>query len=161
MEGGRVVRNDREGPIQGTRGELVIGHLAFRQHAVDRGLGASGIGEVVLERRTDQLIAGGSGQLFRLLVDVGDDAARIGGHHRIDVGFDQRARVEMLVAQPLVELHALFFHLLARGVVGADQQVADDPAIIDVSQRGNRHDGREPAAVFADVRQLVNVFDSS
>jgi hypothetical protein len=51
---------------------------------------------------------------------------RIGGHQRVDVGFDQRARVELLVAQALIELLLLRFDLLARGVVGADQQIADD-----------------------------------
>jgi hypothetical protein len=44
----------------------------------------------------------------------------------VDVGFDQRARVELLVAQALVELLLLGLDLLAGGVVGADQQVADD-----------------------------------
>ncbi len=32
----------------------------------------------------------------------------------------------MLIAQPLIELHSLFFYLLAGGVVSADQQVSDD-----------------------------------
>jgi len=86
----------------------------------------SRIGEVVLERRADQLVASGTGQTLHLLVDVGDDAARIGGHQRIDVGFDERARVKVLIAQPLIELHSLFFYLLAGGVVSADQQVSDD-----------------------------------
>ena len=83
---------------------------------------------------------------------------RIGGHDRVDVGFDQGARVELLVAQALIELHLLRFDLLARGVVGADQQVADDGALI-VAQRGDRHDGRKAAAVLADVGQLVDVLD--
>jgi hypothetical protein len=56
--------------------------------------------------------------------------ARIGGHQRIDVRFEQRAGVELLVAQALTELllFLLRLDLLARGVVGADQQVADDGA---------------------------------
>ena len=54
---------------------------------------------------------------------------RIGGHQRVDVGFDERARVELLVAQALIELLLLGFHLLARGIVGADQQIADDAAL--------------------------------
>jgi hypothetical protein len=66
------------------------------------------------------------GERLHLLVDVGDDAERVGGHQRVDVRFDQRAGVELLVAQALVELLLLFLDLLARGVVGADQQVADD-----------------------------------
>ena len=82
------------------------------------------------------------------------------GHQRVDVGFDQRARVEVLVAQPLVELLPLFFDLLARGVVGADQQVADD-GVLRVAQRRDRHHRREPAAVLADVGQLVDVLDAA
>ena len=79
-------------------------------------------------------------------------------HQRVDVRFDQRARVELLVAQALIEQHPLGFHLLARGVVGADQQVADD-ALLGVAQRRDRHDRREAAAVLADVGQLVDVLD--
>ena len=39
---------------------------------------------------------------------------------------NKRASVELLVAQPLIELQLLRFDLLARGIVGADQQIADD-----------------------------------
>ncbi len=53
-----------------------------------------------------------------------------------------------------------FFGLLARRVVGADQQVADDPAAI-VAQRRDRNDRRKAAAVLADVGQLVNVLDAA
>ena len=126
MEGGRVVGHHGEGAIPGARGELVVGDLAFAQHAVDARFRTAGIGEVVLEGRADQLVARAPGQGLHLLVDVGDDAPWIGGHQGVDVGFDERARVELLVAQPLIELLPLLFDLLARGVVGADQQVADD-----------------------------------
>ena len=50
------------------------------------------------------------------------------------------------------------FHQLARGVIGPDQQVADDCASI-VAQRRDRHDCRKAAAVLADVGQLVDVLD--
>jgi hypothetical protein len=133
--------------------------FAFAQHAIDAG-SARRIGEVVLERRADQLVARAAGQRLGLLVDVGDDAARIRGHQRVDVRFDQRARVEVLVAQALVELHPLLFDLLARGVVGADQQVADD-RVLRVAQRRDRHHRREAAAVLADVGQLVDVLDAA
>ncbi len=86
--------------------------------------------------------------------------ARIGGHQRVDVGFDQGARVELLVAQALIELHLFRFHLLARGIVGADQQIADDRALI-VAQRRDRHDRRKAAAILADVGQLVDVLDAA
>ena len=82
----------------------------------------------------------------------------IGGHERVDVGFDQRARVELLVAQTLIEFHLFRLHLLARRIIGADQQVADDCALI-VAQRRDGHDGRKAAAIFANVGQFVNVFD--
>ncbi len=52
------------------------------------------------------------------------------------------------------------FRLLARGVVGADQQVADDGVLI-VAQGRDRHDRREAAAVLADVGQLVDVLDTA
>ena len=49
---------------------------------------------------------------------------------------------------------------LARRVVGADQEVADDGADV-VAQRRDRHDGREAAAVLADVGELVDVLDAA
>ena len=64
----------------------------------------------------------------------------------------------MLVAQPLIELLPLLFDLLARGVVGADQQIADD-GVLRVAQRRDGHHRREPAPVLADVGQLVDVLD--
>jgi len=68
--------------------------------------------------------------------------------------------VEVLIAQPLVEPHALFLDLLARRVVGADQQVADDGVGL-VAQRRHGHDGGEAAAVLSDVRELVDVLDAA
>ena len=66
----------------------------------------------------------------------------------------------MLIAEALVELHALFFDLLcARYCRWADQQVADD-GVLRVAQCVT--DTRpEPAAVLSDVGQLVDVFDST
>ena len=55
-------------------------------------------------------------------------------------------------------LEQRFFRLLARGIVGADQQIADD-GVLRVAQRRDRYDRREAAAVLADVGQLVDVFD--
>ena len=158
VEGGRVVGHDGERAIPGARGQLVVGDLTFGQHAVDARLSQVGIGEVVLERRADQLVARAAGERLGLLVDVGDDAAWIGGDQRVDVGFDERARVEVLVAEPLVELHPLVFDLLAGGVVGADEQIADD-GVLRVAQRRDRHHRREPAPILADIGQLVDVFD--
>ncbi len=42
----------------------------------------------------------------------------------------------MLVAQPLFELHSLFFNLLARGVVRADEQIAND-RVLGIAQGGD------------------------
>ena len=55
-------------------------------------------------------------------------------------------------------LEQRLFRLLARGIIGADQQIADDRALI-VAQRRDRDDRREAAAVLADVGQLVDVLD--
>ena len=104
--------------------------FAFAQHQLDAGLGSLRVGEVVLERRADQLVARASGERLHLLVHVGDDAARIGGDQCINVGFNQRARVELLIAHALIEQHSLGFHLLACGIIGADQQIADDGALM-------------------------------
>ena len=130
VEGGRVVGHHGFLAVPGARGEFVVGDLLFAQHQLDGGFGPLRIGEVVLERRADQLVARAAGERLHLLVDVGDDAERIGGHQRVDVGFDERAGVELLVAQALIELLLLLLDLLARGVVGADQQVADDAALL-------------------------------
>jgi len=64
----------------------------------------------------------------------------------------------LLVAQALIELRPLVFHLLARGVVGANEQIADDGALC-VAQRRDGHHRRETAPVLADVGQLVDIFD--
>ncbi len=64
----------------------------------------------------------------------------------------------MLIAKPLVEQGLGFFFLLARRVVGADQQVTDD-GFVAVAQRRDRDHGRQTTAVLADVGQFVNVFD--
>ena len=42
----------------------------------------------------------------------------------------------------------------------ADQQIADDHAAV-AAQRGNRNNGRETAAVLANVGQLVHVLDAA
>ena len=50
-----------------------------------------------------------------MLIDVGDDAGRVGRHQSIDVGLDQGSRVELLVTQTLVQLHLLSLKLFACG----------------------------------------------
>ena len=92
---------------------LLLGHLA--EQAVAEHLGEADDG---VERRA---------QLVR---HVGEElrlhAARV-------------LELDVLLLQRLLELEPLSFDLLARGVVGADQQVADD-RVLGIAQRGDRHD---------------------
>ncbi len=118
VKGGRVIGHHRLLPIAGARRQLVVGDLLFPQHELDPRLGPLRIGEVALEWRADQFIAGAAGERLHLLVDVRDDAGGIGGHQRVDVGFDQRARVDHLTC----------------GVIGANQEIADD-GVLGVPQR--------------------------
>ena len=155
---GRVVGDVRERAVPRARGQFVVGDLAFRQHAPDARFGAARIREAVLERRADQLVARASGQGLRLPVDVGDDAPRVGRHQRVDAGFDQRARVELLIAQPLVEPLPLFLDLVPGGVVRADEQVADDRRVR-VAKGRDRERCRQPTAVFANLGQLIDILD--
>ena len=55
-------------------------------------------------------------------------------------------------------LEQRFFRLLARRVVGADEEIADDGVLL-VAQRRDRHHRGEPAPVLAEVGELVVVLD--
>ena len=85
--------------------------------------------------------------------DVEDlnDALRVGGDAREVGAVEDRALQGPRLEQRL-------FRLLARGVVGANQQIADD-GVLRVAQRRDRHHRREPAPILADVGQLVDVLD--
>jgi hypothetical protein len=150
IEGRRVVGHHGEVAVPVARGEFVVGDLAFTEDAFDTRLGPVRIGEIVSERRANQLVARAPGKRLRLLVHIGDDAARIGGHQRVDVRFDERARVEVLVAQALVEPRPLLFDLFARRIVGANQKIADN-CILRVAQGRDGERRREPAPVLAEV----------
>jgi hypothetical protein len=50
------------------------------------------------------------------------------------------------------------FCVLAGGIIGADQQIADDGALI-VAQRRDRDDCWKATAVLADVSQFIDVLD--
>ena len=95
-----------------------------------------------------------------MLVDVADDAARVGGHQGVDVRFNQGAGVKLLVAKALVQHRLLGLYPFARGIVGANQQVPND-VFLCVAQGRDRHNGREATAIFANVSQLVNVFNAT
>ena len=126
VEGRGVVGHHRLLAVPGAGGELIVGERGFTQHAFNAGLGTRGIGEVVLERRTDQLVARAAGEGLHLFVDVGNDAGGIGRDEGVDVRFDQRPGIELLVAQALIEPFLLALESIAQGVVGADEQVTDD-----------------------------------
>ena len=158
VQGRRVVGHHGLLAVPVARRQFVVGHLLLAQHQVDAGLGAIGIGEEILERGADQLVARTTGQRLHLLVDVGDDARRIGGHQGVDVGFEQRPRVELVIAQALRQLALFGFDLLAGRVVGTDQQVADD-GLLRVPQGRHRDHRGQAAPVLADVGQFVDVLD--
>ena len=145
-----VVGHHRLFAIQGARREFVIGNLVFSQYLVDGRLGPVGIREIALKGGAYQFIPRATSECFHLLVRIGNDAKRIGGHQCVNVGFNQRTRIELLVAQTLVKLLSLFLNQFAGGVVGADEQVADD-GVLWVTQRGDGHDCGEAAAIFAEI----------
>ena len=79
--------------------------------------------------------------------------AQLMAHAGQEVGFREVCLLRH--GHGLVELQ---LDLLAHGIVGADQQVADDVAVV-VAQRRDRHDGRKAAAILADVGEFVDVLD--
>src|ERR1019366_4864911 len=111
VESGGVVRHLGSLAVPGAGRQLVVGNFLFAEYQLDGGFGTFWVRKVVLERRADQLVARAAGERLHLPVDIGDDAARIGGHGGIDVGFDQRARVKLLVAQALIQFFLFLFHL--------------------------------------------------
>ena len=118
IKGGGVVRNHCFLTITGTGCEFVIRDLFIAQHQFDARFCPRWIGEITFERRTDELIAPKACERLHLLVDVGDDAGRIGRHQSIDVGFNQGTRVELLVTQTLVQLYLLSLKLFAGSSFG-------------------------------------------
>ena len=80
-----------------------------------------------------------------------DDALRIGGDAR-EVGAVENGALQC------PRLEQCLFRLLARGVVGANEQIADD-SVVGIAQRRHRHHRRKPAAILADIGQLVDVLD--
>ncbi len=144
VEGACIEGHHRLLAVPGTRCELIVGDFLFAQHQFDTHLGPLRIGEVVLEWRTDQLITGATSERLHLLVDVGDGARRIGGHQRVDVGLDQGARVELLVAQALVGLLAC----------GDITQYAGKVTLASQPHLADCHLHREHAGVLAPAHDL-------
>src|ERR1051325_1714317 len=94
-------------------------------------------------------------------------AAELMTHAREEIRFRQigslggrlgALELDVLVTQALIELLLLGFNLFPRGVIGADQQIADHGAL-GAAQRGHRNDRRKAAAVLANVGQFVDVLD--
>ena len=115
IKGGGVIGHHRFLAITGAGCELVIGDLFLAQHQFDARFGPRRISEITFERRTNELISRAARERFHLLIDVGDDAGRVGRHQSIDVGLDQGSRVELLITQTLVQLHLLSLKLFAGG----------------------------------------------
>jgi hypothetical protein len=103
------------------------------EHPFDRRGGQVRIGKELLAVCADELSTGSTRQRHHLVVDVRDDALRIGHHEGIDARLDERVGVELLVAQHLVELGLYRLYLMFCRVVGADQEIPDD-AFVDVAQ---------------------------
>ncbi len=95
IKGRRIVRDYCLTAILAPRRQLVVRHSPFAQHELDALICAFRVGEVLFEGRAYQLLASTTGESLHLLIDVADGAGQIGGHQCVDVGFDQRARVEL------------------------------------------------------------------
>ena len=67
---GGVVRHVGGPAVQVLGGQFVVAELLVVQHLLDAGLGALRVGEKVLERRADQLVAVAARQGLHLLVDI-------------------------------------------------------------------------------------------
>ena len=105
VESRGVVTDDGFPSGLGARGQLVVGYAGLAQNQTDAFFRGPGIGEVIFEGCADQFVPRAAGESLHLLIDVGDDAQRVGGHQRIDVGLDEGPRVELRIAE-------LFFHAL-------------------------------------------------
>ena len=93
----------------------------------------------------------------RVAQHLGDEWIRVNDHARLGVQ-DQNAVLRSFEQASVTLFQRL--RSLARGVVGADQQVADDGLLL-VTQRRDRHHRREAAAVLADLGQFVDVLDAA
>ena len=160
IKGGRIDGNDRFLTIPGACREFVVGDLFFAQHQFNTGLSPFRISEIVFKRRADQFITRTVGKHLHLFVNIGDNAVWIGSHNSVDVGFKQGAGVELMISQALTKLHLLGLYLLTRSVVGTDKQITDDDVLC-ITQRRNRHDRREAAAILTNVGKLVYILDTT
>jgi len=100
----------------------VVSYRLAGQHTLDALPGEVGFGEAGLEGRADQVAALTTGRRFGLAVRVGNRPRRVGRDERVDDRFDERARVELLVAQALVEQPLRVCGLLAQVFVIADHR---------------------------------------
>ena len=128
----------------------------------------------LVHRATDGFRLRPTGELFGKGIQERHARFGIGGYHCIADGVERNGELFLADLQGDVGLLQLFirlllnleqmlslcFDLLARGVVGADQQVADN-CTLSIAQRRDRHDRREAAAILADVGQLVDVLDAA
>ena len=70
-----------------------------------------------------------------------------------------RFELHVFVLQGLLHLSPFGIHALACGVIGANQQIAND-GVMFIAQRSHRHHRREAAAILADIGQLIDVLNS-
>ena len=121
---------------EGLAGDVGDAHeLAVGDIEVEAGL----VGEV--GRGADEVegVHDGFERVIDLVGDGGGHAAGAGQHFAAEEGF---------------------FGLLAGGVVGADEEVADD-GFVGVAEGGDGDDGGEAGAVLAAVGELVDVLDAA
>jgi hypothetical protein len=109
-----VLHNSRHAPNRVLVIALVLGGDQYPAHrAINAAYAALEVPALILERRTDQLVSRTTGKYLHLLVNICNDTGWISSHQRVNVGFHESARVELLVTQPLVEQLLFFFDLLA------------------------------------------------
>ena len=148
VEGRRIVGDHGFLAVPGARCQLVVGDFLFAQHELDARLGQLRIGEVVLERRANQLVTHAPGQRLHLLVDVCDDARRVSRHDCVDVldparGFEnesfepRRNRSSELEAERGgARDHFLRIGDVGRGDLVQDMSTGDTTQTIQVSNTG-------------------------
>ncbi len=135
-----VVADERLAACLGAGGELIVGDPAFAQHQADALVSSFRLREVAVETGPDQFFSRVLGQQDHLLVDIGDDAKRIGRHDGVDVRLDQGARVD------LGDLERLGQANLVRHIP-RDEEKADRLTHV-AAARGDHDPGRKRGAVL-------------
>ncbi len=136
---------------------LLVDDVKDLAHPPARGLRLRPTGELFGKRVEERHARFGVGRDHGITDGVERDLELLLADLQSDVGLLQ-APVHLLLN--LEQTQLLGFDLFARGVVGADQQIADDGACR-IAQGRDRHDRGEATAVLAEVGQLVDVLDAT